>query len=110
MYLQLNFIEFHRIDELPDMSLRLRGADGTDSTLTLRDMMALSGMKSLSSKWKLFCSRLGGKTALRLILATSADEKTGAQPTRIHIFGNYELVPSEGSKIIKVDTMIAVKR
>jgi hypothetical protein len=105
----LSGVEFHPTG-VPDVRARERGAAGNDFTVTFSDILALAGDKPFSDKWKIFCPRLSGDAALKLVLATSTDEKTGAQPTRLRIFGNYEHVSNEGTRAVPVDTTVAVDR
>ncbi|MGA3292720.1 MAG: hypothetical protein ABSE45_01920 [Candidatus Acidiferrales bacterium] len=103
-------VEFHLQDEDQDFSIQLRASDGSTATIRPKDSPPPAGLKSFffTNHWKVFCPRLLGKTQLRLVLATNADEAT--RPTKVRVFGTYELMPSEGSKAVKVDTTIAIKR
>jgi hypothetical protein len=105
-------IEFRPPDDFPDVGVRLYGTDGETSTVTLRDMLDHQGMKGLpfSDHYKVFCPRLIGKTQLRLILATETEKITGPTPTKVRIFGSYELMPGEGSKTVRIDTTVPVNR
>jgi hypothetical protein len=104
-------VEFHA-PELPEMSVRVRGADGQDSIITSRDMVALgsNGKKtpSLGKEYSLFCPRLfPNKGLLRLVLATGSNK--GELTKVLRIAGTYETMPSTGSKLVTIDKTIHVR-
>jgi len=102
-------VESHPIG-VPDLKAHYVGPAGKGFTLTFSGEMARVGDNPFSPTWKLFCPRLSGKTTLKLVLATSAEKNTGAQPTHVHVFGNYEHVDDGGRKTVRVNTKVAVDR
>lgn len=94
-------VEFHAVRaQVPDFPLIFQGADGKASHQTLTyhsDSFPPTG------RWRIFCARLPDKTPLKMILATSA------KVSILHVHGSYELPQSEGSKVVQVNAMVAVR-
>ena len=103
-------VEFHP-PELPDIGIQLIGKDGQTSTVTARDLFAMAAqgktMPSMGKQYKLFCPRLIPKAPLRLVVATGDDK--GELTNNLRIFGTYETMPSEGSRLVKIDKTAHVR-
>lgn len=99
-------VEFHASDtRLDHVGFWLKGAE-SKTYYSLRDLLSMGGRSFPVQQWKVFCPRLAGKTGLILVLAVP----DGFIPTDVEITGQYELMSSEGSKSVKVDIKVPVKR
>jgi hypothetical protein len=105
-------IEFRPPDDAPDLGVTLIGKDGSVGTVTTRDIQNRAGVKFpiFSNHWKVFLPRLIGMAKLRLVLATETRKIVGVIPTKVKVFGSYELMPGEGSKTVRVDTTVPINR
>jgi hypothetical protein len=108
-------LEFHR-PELPSVLLRFKstnkktGEEGPAATFDLRNSIPNQLRTTLPSRqWTISCPRVNGKTSIRMVLATSA--KSGIpDPGVISINGSYELIASEGSRVVRVNTSVRIVR
>jgi hypothetical protein len=89
---------------LPSSKVVIGGQDGRDH-LTLDSQDALNGM-NLFFRWKLHCQRMSEHSTIRIELTGSADIEHDA----IHMSGTYELIPSEGAGVVKVDETIPIAK
>jgi hypothetical protein len=96
---------------MPDFRLRTNAGSTFSVSAFLRNMFDLGLIKEpvFSNKWRVFCPLLIGKSELRLILAVPVDKSGGILPRTVKVFGTYELMPSEGSKRVKVDLTTSIK-
>ena len=97
------------IADTPEMNIKIRAADGQDAMLPLLDNLGTGKRFPFSKQWKMFCPRLGGRIKLKLVLIASS-ENSVVQATTMRVFGSYELMPSEGSKTMVVDTTISIEQ
>jgi hypothetical protein len=84
-----------------DSRITLRGADG-DSKLTL-DAGDLFAHDNVFQYWKLWCPRISAGSHLRLQVS-----KGGGIDDSIHLFGTYELSPSAGNKVVKLEKAVPI--
>ena len=89
---------------LSDSEALIDGKGGVDHlTLHSQDM---TNEMNYFFQWKLTCPRVSGKSHIRIQLTASGDVENDA----IHLFGTYELIPSQGSSVVKIDETIPVKK
>jgi hypothetical protein len=94
-------VEFHRPNvKLPP--LRVRAGDG--SSLSVSELV-LEIFPKLGTRngWRIFCPRLLGRATLQIVIAAPNDKNATGAPYMVKSNGSYELTPSKGSRVVKVD-------
>jgi hypothetical protein len=95
------------VDVFPDAKMTFRGSDGKSGfTIDTKDVTNDMLKRFGSQRWRLACSRFGGNSAMSFMTTVQGDASNDSVQTT----GTYELIPSEGSRVVQVNTRIAVTR
>ena len=102
-------VEIHRPDvKFPP--LRIRANDGSSLSLPEVQQRLFPDFPPYRNGWRVFCPRLLGRSILKFIIGAPMDKNGKLIPTTVKMNGSYELMPSHGSKAVKVDVNTKVIR
>lgn len=95
------------VNTFPELRKTFRGKDPNDSFVLDSDAVTQMHMQNFGSiQWSLLCQNVSGKRSLRFYLDVQGD----AEDDSLQVSGKYELIPSKGSTVVKVENVVPVMK
>jgi hypothetical protein len=104
-------VEFHNPPppiEFPD--IKILGKNGERGSVKPDFDEAMAKMWKSGTWYRIYCPRLEPDDKLTITAVTWKPNAPGIAPLRLKMTGNYETIPSEGSKRIPIEQIVEVKR